>query len=426
MRTTSRLRASSALWAAPLALGLPLYYYYLGPGMPPSGNHGYAPTLTSYPLAFTYPFAYAVASALAAWESGRLRREGVWALAPARSRYRVAAHALAPVVGLAWLMMILPVATSLAAAGVWPTLASLAPLPVGMAVCCAQAALGFSVGLRLPRIVVAPLLAAGVWALVAFSRATTPFWLRHISGQPAERLMFGEEFTFRGLVPHVLFTGAIAVGVALLWLPVRALALRVAVVVTAAAVALSGTLGGYLMVRDWGHNPPLATGRAPMTCAGTGPKVCVPSVVDDELPAVREDVLAVLADLRAAGVDEHPELVTDSLNEGRYIEHSTGEIWHASLTRGHDAGTLRYLLVGSVVRYDCDRVDLATARALNLWTATVVGEGERYRRAVKAEPYPFEGQAQVETEVAEVLEQPKDRQAAWFHRNLADACGTVR
>ncbi|GAA1500512.1 hypothetical protein GCM10009787_78400 [Streptomyces bangladeshensis] len=98
--------------------------------------HGWAPAIVADALSPIYAFAYAVASALAAWEIGRLREAAVWVLAPARSRFRIAANILFPVVTLAWFMLILAAALRLIQEDVAPN--STVCAPWFSACCCAQ------------------------------------------------------------------------------------------------------------------------------------------------------------------------------------------------------------------------------------------------------------------------------------------------
>lgn len=419
MKPLTRLRASSALWVAPFALALPLFYYFSGQGKAPSGHFGYAPTIVSFPLAYAYSFAYAVASALAAWESARLKREGVWSLAPARSRYHVGGHALVPVIILSWLMLCLPVSAALIQTRTIPNADSLRPLGLALSLCVAHAVIGFFVGLRVPRLIAAPLLAVAVWVLVSFARTTQSFWLRHVSGYFGEQLMFGEVASFKALVPHFLFTGGIAMGIALLWMRLRPLPVRI---VLACAIAVAGPTGAYSMAKGWGHTPPLLIGQAPMECKGHAPKVCMPKATAEELPETYKDAVSVLGDLRAAGIAAGPEVITDRIADGRFYRPSSVHTWRVGLSYAALRGNVRYQIGFTAVRFPCTRPDLATSRALRLWTANVIGEEAAERRRVAQETTPFDGQAQVQKVVAKVLTLPAAEQRDWYRRSLVDAC----
>ncbi|MDT0345086.1 hypothetical protein [Streptomyces litchfieldiae] len=219
MKIPTRLRVGSALWAFPLVAGMAGFCFFES-FVPDFRVHedqpDYAPTVTSAVLASLSPMVYAATSSLAAWESGRLRRDGVWGLAPARRRFRVAMDAVLPVVLLAWLVIAAVVAMALVREGVAPSLPSLSLPALAISVALAHAVIGFVVGLVVPRLIAAPLLAVGVFYAIAASWSYEPFWLRHISGRFPTDLMYGELPTLEAILPHLLFTGSIAAGLVLL------------------------------------------------------------------------------------------------------------------------------------------------------------------------------------------------------------------
>ncbi|MFF3946782.1 hypothetical protein ACFYYN_18385 [Streptomyces sp. NPDC001902] len=415
MRLATRLRTSSALRVAPFALALPLFYYVDGSGNPPFNAYGYAPTVLSYALAFCYSFAYAVASALGAWEAGSLRQGGIWELAPFRSRTAIAAESLAPVVGLAWLMMLTPAGLALIDAGVWPSPVSLGPLAVGLMVSIGHAVIGFCVGMKVPRTICAPLLAVTVWILVAFSRAVDVPWPRHLSGQQTEPLMFGETFSFAALWPHVAFTGSLALAACVLWMRRRAVAL-----VVAAAVALLGTISAWAAVKDWDFNPKLNTQQVSTRCisggSGSALSVCMPSVTSAALPNARSETLKVLQDFDAAGVPRHPDFVTDTLADGRFSIPSTDKAWRVPLTEAAEQGNLRFEITLRAIGFTCSRPDPDLRRLSMAWAAHVTGttdDWEKLRLRIKG---PTEHQMQ------RIYKLPRQTQASWFNRTVLSAC----
>lgn len=423
MRLLTRLRAGSIPWAAPFALAVPLFYYFVGGGAPPRNPFGYAPTIVSYALQMTYALAYAVAAGLGAWESGGLRRTGVWDMAAVRSRYRVAAHALVPVIGLSWLMLVLPVAVALWDAGTLPTAGSLRPLAMAMALCAAHAGIGFGVGLRLSRIVAAPLMTLGVWLLVAFSWSTEPFWLRHVSGQFPDSLMFGELAGYTSLLPHLLFTGGILLAAAVLWLPLRPSPARAPLLgVCAGTVALTCLGAAVTMTQTWGPVPPLLVGQAPMECVGEAPKVCMPKATARSLAGVRKDTVAALGALRGAGVAASPATVDDALAYGRFPPADTDRSWTVDLTVGARVGDVRYRVVRAAVRFPCARPDGDAGRTVVLWAAAVVGDEEAGLKRMESESDPSVDEHAIREKVTEVRAMPVARQADWYRTELARAC----
>lgn len=421
MRFSTSLRSGSVRWAAPFVLLLTLFYYFVGENAPLGDFHGYAPALVAAPLMTLYALAYAVAAALAAWEGGRLTNSCIWALAPARSRFRVAANVLLPVVLLAWLVLIVPPSLSLARTATFPTLGSMQLPVMAMVLCVAHAVIGFGIGLRLPPVIAAPLVAIAVWILVAFSRATLPYWLRHVSGQ-YDFLEFGELPGTASLVAPILFAGGIATGIALFWLPIRRLSGRAAL---ACVLAVVCTGSAYSITRDWPHDPPLVTGQVPMECQGRAPKVCMPKATASELTSVRKDVVSVLDDLRSKGVKDTPLLVTDRLADGRSNRKSTKDTWHLGLTSAAKTDDVRFQVIAVAVHFRCARMDLVTGRAAMLWAASVTGERKAYTKRMAQEmetPETARADEQAKRIVHGVLTQPRKKQGAWFHQALASAC----
>ncbi|MGA5168892.1 MULTISPECIES: DUF7224 domain-containing protein [Streptomyces] len=400
---------------------LTLLYYFAGESAPLAVFHGYAPALVAAPLMTLYALAYAVAAGLAAWESGRLTSSGVWALAAGRSRFHVAANALLPVFLLSWAVLIVPVSLSLARTTTFPTVDSLRLLVMALILCVAHAVIGFGIGIRAPRVIAAPIVAVVVWILVAFSRATHPYWLRHVSGQYMD-LDFGEVPGMASLVAPILFGGGIALGVALLWFPLRWLLVRV---VLACIVAGLCTFGAYNIVKDWGHDPPMVTGQAPMECLGNAPKVCMPKATSSTLGTVRKEAVSVLDDLGSRGVTETPSVITDRLADGRSGLPSTQKTWRIGLTAAAQRDEVRFEVLTAAVRFPCRRVDPVTGHAAWLWAASVTGEEKAYRARVAQEtqtPDAVRAEKQVQDIVQRVLAQPAKEQGTWFRQTLISAC----
>ncbi|MCX4902606.1 hypothetical protein [Streptomyces sp. NBC_00892] len=417
MRIKTMMFGSSAKWSAPVAIALSIFYYY-GSGVSREA-FGYAPTLVSSALGTMYAAAYAFASALAVWESARLRKAGVWTMAPVRSRYRVTWNGIVPVLISAWIMLVLPVTIALGSAGALPTPASLGPLAMAMLLCVAHATIGFGIGLVAPPVIAAPLMAVIVWVLVAFSWSTDAFWMRHVSGQYPTTLMFGEAATYRSLLPHLLLTGGIAAAVVLLWLPLRYWLVRGAL---AAAVAVMCPVLAVQAVRGWEANPPLLAGQAPMDCAGGTPKVCVPQASPADVAAVSKEATSVLADLHDAGFTGTPELIVDRLGDGRYPPPSTANTWRVGITSGTRDGELRYRITQAAVQFPCLRVDPVHGNEVMLWAATVTGEESTYNAHMKQRGRTFAGEKQVRRTVRRILASEPSEQGKWYRQSLSAGC----
>jgi hypothetical protein len=421
MKFSTSLRSGSVRWAAPVILLLTFLYYVVGETAPLSSYYHYAPSLVAEPLQTLYALAYAAAAGLACWESGRLRSARIWALAPARSRYRIAANALAPVIVLSWLVLLLPPAVSLARSATAPTLDSLRLPLAGMVLCVAHAVLGFAVGCWIPRVIATPILAVADWITVAFTRAVLPYWPRHVSGQ-FDTLGFGEVPSLVTAAVPVLLAGGIAVGLMILWLPYGWRALRV---VVAAVVAVGGVLGAYRTAVDWSATPPLTGGHVEMKCVGGAPRMCVPEFDSRALPQVQRDTANALRVLRDAGATSaQPRLITDSYVDGRRQKPSTDTVWRMELTGPVQSGDAVYQIMVRTLHFRCEQVPALSAHSAWLWGALKTGQEQAYRKRREQEgldPLAQKLEKQVEATVTKVLAEPRADQAKWIRRTL-DTC----
>ncbi|MFH9068670.1 hypothetical protein [Streptomyces alboflavus] len=433
MRFAALVRTSSALWAAPPALGLVLFYFHVSFSRDYEFTRGdipYALETVSFVLDPLYALAYATASSLAAWESGRMNRAGVWASAPARSRHAIAAHTLLPVLVLAWAMLLFPVGLGLLSEGTALTPDCAPLLIMALFVAAAHGVIGFAVGLVVPRLVAPPLLAAGVFYGVASSASSGErMWPRHVSGAFSTVLSFGERTTWTALAPQFLFTGSIALGLALLGVTARNRGVRTAVPVLSCVVALTGTLAAYDIAEGWGHTAPLSVGHARMTCAGSAPRVCVPVAGGAEPAEVRAEAEAVVRELAAAGVRVTlPRTMSDSVVNGAHPRPSTGDIWWLPLTAGQRDATTRYQVLTRAVRFPCASTsDEVASRSAMLWAAGNTGEAKRYLTAQREELAQYDNGdevfALIKERVATVRRASTAAQASWYRSELKRACG---
>ncbi|MGW7069388.1 DUF7224 domain-containing protein [Streptomyces sp. NPDC054855] len=343
-------------------------------------------------------------------------------MAAVRSRHRIALNLLVPVMTLSWLMMAIPVSISLISSGITPSVESLRPLLVGIALSVAHATIGFGAGVLVPPLISAPLMAVATFLLVAFSTATTPFWLRHVSGQYREPLMLGELVSFETMFPHLLFTGGIALGVASSWFFIKSTLVKVGL---ACLLALGGMTSAQRLVHDWGPSDPVLVGNAPMSCVNRAPQVCMPTATKDGLARASTAAQSVLDDLRSAGVNEEPALITDRLADGRYYLPSDSRTWRVNLTSGVRNNNVRYQLVAAAVGFKCERPSPRVSREVMLWAAQVTGEERSYQQQLEARAEQFdtaENQTKVRTQVKKILTLPAQDQGAWFKQRRLDAC----
>ncbi|MER6441923.1 hypothetical protein ABT275_37140 [Streptomyces sp. NPDC001185] len=421
MKFSTSWWSGCARWAFPALLLLTFYFYTAGESQSPSEFHGYAPSIVSSPLMSLYAISYAVAAALAAWESGRISSAGVWSLAPARSRFRIAANVLLPVLLITWGMLLVPAAVSLIRASTFPNAGSLRLPVMAVCLCVAHATIGFAIGLKVPRVVAVPLVAVVDFVVVSFTRSVDPYWLRHVSGQYTD-LSFGDVPKFSSVVAPILFVGGLAVGLVILWIPIGSRLMRV---VPALVITAAGAFGGYQITSSWGHDPALIEGQAPSICSGHNPRVCMPTASSTLLPETRKEAATALAALRVSGLSVHPLVIRDRLGEGREYRRSTNSTWYVSLTSAAESHTVRYQVAMNAVKFPCTNVEIHQGHAAMLWVASVAGEGKQYSKRLSEDAFsPDEKDAnkQVEDVVSHVLTLPAKEQLTWYKNTLKAAC----
>ncbi|MFF7000008.1 hypothetical protein ACFY93_34495, partial [Streptomyces sp. NPDC008313] len=279
MNLRTRLRTTLATWTAPIWLGIVGFYYFHALHFEDSHDEVmagplWAPEQVATSLSYFYPFAYAITIGLATWEGGRLKHDGVWTLAPGRSRFRVAAHTLMPVVVAGWSILLLPATMRLVETGLVPTPAALMPVLMGAGIVVAYAVLGCGLGHVTPRLIAAPLSAVAAFYFISGSSTySPPYWPRHVLGQVDTSLAFGEVYGLPTLIAPLLFAAAAAAAVAAWWTNMRKQ--RGFRLGTAAAALVIMVLCAH-EASGWGvANGPVSAGHADTTCAGSAPRVCM-------------------------------------------------------------------------------------------------------------------------------------------------------
>ncbi|EFL24282.1 PE-PGRS family protein [Streptomyces himastatinicus ATCC 53653] len=450
MKLRTRLLTSSALWSAPLWLGITVFFYIRGLHAPNGGltylkrdpDQYWAPSVVAAAVDFFYSLSYAIAAGLGAWEGGRLKQDGVWGLAPARSRYHIAAQVLVPVVVVGSLLLVVPAAVALAEFGVAPTVPSVLPVLAGILIVCAYAVIGFAVGSLAPRSIAAPLLTALVWYLVAWSVTySDPAWPRYVFGQGQE-VGYGQVLSPEALAIPVLFAGSVAGVVAVWWVrsgpPLVRTALRTAM---AAGCAFAMTFCAST-TNDWLTGTPSSYGTAAETCAGRQPRVCMArdGGAANRIGEVRRALVSSSAALRNAGVEvSMPARVRDAL--GQRGKASTEKVWWLPLTKqaGKGGGGMpyvRYAVVLAAVEFPCrlpssfgeaKTMDyIVNADAAKLWAAYVAGAQRPFLAWRKSQYIEIENADEVLAKVKEraraARELPPEEQSAWYDAERAKAC----
>ncbi|GAA5027914.1 hypothetical protein [Streptomyces siamensis] len=420
MKPLILIRSSSALRVAPVALLLVFAYYATDLGDDLRVDPlGYSATVVDAVLRNLLPVAFAIASGLAAWEARKLGASEIWKLGAVRSRYTIAAQQLAPVVALAWLLLILPMLCALVQRQVAPDLPGLTLLAFGLVLCVAHGILGFAAGAAIRHISVVPVVAVTDFLAVGWSTGLSTPWPRHLSGLFAGKMMFGELPTPAAFAAPLLLAVGSACAMALLWAPVSR-ALRGAV---AGALVLACAFGSFSLVGDWSYIGPRSTGHGTLACAGQSPRICLPEARAERISALAEEAKATLEALRRAGLPAEPTSITDTSLSLRYPEPSTKSDWTVPLVFGEATGTVRYQIAREVVRFACAPPATAPARLVYYWVSSQVGQGETYLKRLSSEPdFTSQERSRIQDRVGEVLRSSRARQMDWYEKTVAEAC----
>ncbi|GAA1906172.1 hypothetical protein GCM10009716_15190 [Streptomyces sodiiphilus] len=290
------LRRSSFPWAAPVLIGLALFYMSVASNGPRTGFGGDAVSNAALAMG-PIPAAFA---AVAAWEAGRLRAGQVWVLTPSRHRYRIALEAMSPVLVLAVLVdIILFVGASLHVSAA-PRSEDLPHVATLLAVQAASVVIGFGAGSGLPRPLAAPLvgLALLLWSAVPPSLETP--WPRHLTGLVGEGPTVTDSLAPHALLaPVMLYLGAV-VAVMVACTPLRSRLLRAALAALCLTIA---AVPAQAMVADDGYVTATVPRTGHQSCDEGPPRICVPEEYADMLPQLRSAAETALPGLVAAGFD---------------------------------------------------------------------------------------------------------------------------
>lgn len=403
------LRISPAVWLSPFLTLLAIAYANTLP----------VATRDPYPLALTAAGAWTVAliapvcAACAAWEGGRLRRAGWFALPHVRPTAVVALMWLLPVLVVGFAALAAAIVVKLVGAG-----GVMAPDPRVLAVACAvvaaQALLGFAIGVRVPPVVAVPAVLLGGYTWIVLPIALEPLWLRHLTGAYLACCDVSTDLAPRAIAGSVVVAGGLAGTAGLLMrrdFDAPRLVLAIAPTVLAFGV-------GAFLVHGLGHDP-VVDRRAALACSSSLPRVCVWPEHRGHLEEVSEIAGQTTEAWRRVGgtvPSEFSEQRPASLPPGA---RSFGI--SVAAARGDIVVSLVQSLLPPPPPCAFARTDpyygARAAPYVGAWLATAVGlppaELERrFRPAVLGT-------------VAAVRALPLDQQRAWLERNLAalNACG---
>ncbi|MFJ8619004.1 hypothetical protein ACIRD4_24550 [Streptomyces clavifer] len=415
--TLANLRASSAPWLAiPILLYAGLYITDASHTVP--SKYGVeSGELAGFGMAVIAP---AIAGA-AAWEAGRHRLAEALRAASTRSSMRKLIQATTPALGLLLILVAGALVLARKEVGAWPggagwlAVAHLVVLPL------AWLAIGWSLGLIMPRSIAAPIAGIGCWAWLSMPHATSNATVRHLGGFiDGASTVTDLRSPAAYLVPWLVAAGfAVA---ALLLTQVRK---RPATSVVGSVLVASITFtGGLALVSDWGFHSPTQARAVTLVCVGDAPRVCVPPEYEPYAATLYRDALTPIGRLKAAGLQPPEELRIASAKQ--HLPKGTWPLFW-SLPSPHAEGDVRseyaVELAESAVTgvaaaqgvHDCRQPGSLTAA----WAALVIGADESSMK-----------QAMVETDwaaIQKIRQLPPPEQADWFTRHVTaqDHCGAV-
>ncbi|MET8579134.1 hypothetical protein [Streptomyces sp. NPDC005012] len=382
----------------------------------------WAPLLVQRPIESVTPATYALVAALSAWSAARVREAGTWELAPYRRPWRIIGQAVGPVVLLGWLMFLGSVAWAFVQHPTLPTPSSLLPLLLVAILTVAWAMFGFTVGHLVKPLIATPVLACGVFILVAFPHGMEPFSLRHLSGEYLVSLGPAESATVESLVAQMLPTlGLVTATGIVVWtawnFPIRALFALVVLIVPAVAA--------YGIVKDWGPNPSISL-DVQLVCQGEKPQVCLPAPAMGDLPEVHAEVEKAFRIIEKFALTESlPDRVEDQLAYGRFAQENTPQTAYMQLSYTHhsrERGELTRSIVQSSVQFGCD-ADTQKSRTVQFWLQKKLDGIPAFEHIASEDPYYTRAQydeAVAEAERTSVKSDAEQRQ--WLADTKAAAC----
>lgn len=411
MRLATVLRTSSATWLALPSLALIVLATSANRATPEFAS-GHAPAIAAGAFSMLI-FAAAATAGCGAWEAARIRRSGVWDLAPWRARYAIAANALWPVFALGGGLMLVTQVQRYVMAGTWPTVPSVPAVLVAVLLPVPYAVIGFAVGCLIRSWLVAvPLMFVGTWFWIGFVGNSTveipgTVWLRHVSTYTMRTPDLSQVIAPEALLVPLLFTGSLAGAAALLWLRRRVLVRGT----LAAGLALAGVGTCFALAGGWGYQTPMAASGMREVCGKQAtPTVCVPELYEERLPRTEAAARQVVERLAAVGVPKPTKVTHASLTDRN--QPGVWRMWYAA--DPSDAELLHSAATAPVPEATRACLDGEVAEVLDRWLVLVSGLGE------KAPPaqYPED---EFTSAARQLTERPKAQQRAWFEETVLEA-----
>ncbi|MGI5439878.1 DUF7224 domain-containing protein [Streptomyces shenzhenensis] len=330
-------------------------------------------------------------AACAAWEGLRVRHSRALRGAPVRTFSNVSLAVLTPTLVLGVLAVALSLGLLLPQAAGSPGRSAVAVIGMELLVVAAHTAVGYVIGLSLPRLLAVPVALVGSFVWMAYPAALNVFWVRQLNGTNlAECCELDQVAAPRSILAPALVSIGLLLAARLV--TVRQRGLRILAPVVLAVVV---TVAAWI-VHPLGYSAASSRSTALRTCSDTRPRVCL----WPEQEQVATDIVEWATDahtrLAAVGVTTAPEL---------------------SPWKPMPAATdIRSLVAMSAVPPDIpacatsgDWPGSDASGPLDAWLTLTAGVDSQI---VASRHQPEE------VEIAtRVLERPRSAQLAWFQRN---------
>ncbi|MDT9682089.1 hypothetical protein RND61_08380 [Streptomyces sp. TRM76323] len=354
-------------------------------------THGYWESVAAQSASLLVWTAPAVA-ACGAWEGVRVRQSRALQGAPVRTFSSVSLAALTPTLILGTLAVAVSLGLLLPQAAGSPGWTTVAIVGLELLVVAAHTAIGYVIGLSLPRLLAVPVALVGSFVWMAYPAAMNTFWIRQLNGTNlAECCALDQVVAPRSILAPMLVSIGLLLAARLV--TVRRWSLRIlAPISLTVVVALSAWIAHPL-----GYSAAESRSTALRTCSGVQPRVCLWPEQRDAAP-----------DVVAWATDAHTRLA--SLGVTTAAELSP----RSSMPTSND---VRSLVALSALPEDiptCAKYgEWPGSQAygpLSMWLAVTAGADFQ----VVASRY-----APAEVEVTtRILERPHQVQQAWFQQNV--------
>ncbi|MEP7360764.1 MAG: hypothetical protein ABI744_04210 [Chloroflexota bacterium] len=410
IRIRTAIRMYPAVWLAPMLIVLCIWYARAMVFR--SDPDPYLPSLSAQPMS-TQGLVAPILAALAAWESARLRRGGIWQMSIVRRRIAVVAWPLVIIWAVGFVAVASGVVAVLVAKGF--LIPDPRPLAVAGLVLGAHTLAGFAFGLLLPIVVAAPVAMAVSLLWQVMPRAIEPLWTHLLTSQQLETCCAVDtDIGVAALAAPALVALGVAVAAAIVIAGKRTPATAA---LTVAALAAGLVSASVIASSEPRGDVGVARNEAVLQCSGAVPEVCLWPEHASRLSEVSGIVRAAATAWTGIGVQvptRFDEAFAGAVRPGTLHF----RLWLGA-SRDHVIDSISYEMVPGYI--DCPGAYMAAGAfdPLRAWYAATAGMsaealGEEFG-SLRAYSEDFD--IEVLALVDDIRSQSPDRQREWVERN---------